>query len=124
MKEEKIICPYCHKEAEWVENKEIYGKNYGNSYMIWLCRTCKSYVGCHQNTKTPLGTIANTETREARKRVHAVIDPLWKQSPRRYKRKTVYIRLKEAFGKEIHVGESDIQQCEDIIKTASLIFQK
>jgi hypothetical protein len=26
-------CPYCGKKAEWVENKEIYGKNYGNH--IW-----------------------------------------------------------------------------------------
>ena len=48
-------CNHCNQEAEWVENKEVYGKNYGQSYMIWLCRPCDAYVGCHNNTKTPKG---------------------------------------------------------------------
>lgn len=54
-----MICPYCKRPAKWVENKEIYGKNYGKSYMMWLCKPCDAYVGCHNNTKEPLGTLAN-----------------------------------------------------------------
>lgn len=113
-------CTYCDYEAEWVENKEVYGRNYGNSYMIWLCRNCGAYVGCHQNSRTPKGTFANVELRAARKAAHNAIDPLWKSG--KYKRKTVYLRLKDAFGKEIHVGESDEKQCYEIIETAKLIF--
>ena len=60
-------CNYCGKEAEWVENKEIYGRNYGKSYMAWLCRDCDAYVGCHKNTKKSLGSLANKELREWRK---------------------------------------------------------
>lgn len=122
MKAETVICPYCTQPAEWVENKAIYGKNYGKSYMMWLCRPCGAYVGCHQNTRQPLGSLANAELREARKQVHNLIDPLWKSG--KYKRKTIYIRLKEAFGEEVHVGESDEKRCEEIIKTVPLIFQK
>jgi hypothetical protein len=119
---ENINCTYCGRPAEWVENKEVYGRNYGDSYMIWLCRPCDAYVGCHQNSRRPKGTFANRSLRAARRAAHAFIDPLWQSG--KYKRKTVYIRLKEAFGTEIHVGESDEAQCAAIIETAKLIFQR
>lgn len=120
---DQIKCTYCGTSAEWVENKEVYGKNYGTSYMIWLCRNCGAYVGCHNNTKQPKGTFADAELRKARMEAHAVIDPLWQS--KKYKRNTVYKRLSEAFGGErIHVGESDIQKCKEIIETAKLVFLK
>ena len=59
-------CPYCKQEAEWVENKEVYGVNYGRSYMIWLCRDCDAYVGCHKNTKKAYGSLANKHLRHLR----------------------------------------------------------
>lgn len=64
--------------------------------------------------------MANKELREARKATHAVIDPLWKEG--KYKRGTVYARLQDAFGEEIHVGESNLQRCKEIQETAKLIF--
>ncbi len=114
-------CTYCGREAEWVENKEVYGRNYGDSYMIWLCRPCDAYVGCHQNTRRPKGSFANKSLRSARREAHSVIDPLWQSG--KYARKTVYKRLSEAFGgEEIHVGESDEKRCKEIIETAKLVF--
>ena len=113
-------CNYCGKPAQWVENKEIYGRNYGKSYMMWICWPCNAYVGCHNNTKAPLGKLANKALREARMKAHSVIDPLWKSH--RYKRSTVYKRLSEAFGYTVHIGNSDEKECEDIIKTAEMIF--
>ena len=96
-------CNYCGQKAEWVENKEIYGRNYGSSYMIWLCRDCNAYIGCHKNSQVPKGkTLAKKDLREARMKAHAIIDPLWQSG--KYKRRTVYLRLKEAFGEEVHVG--------------------
>jgi hypothetical protein len=116
-----VKCTYCGREAEWVPNKDLYGRNYGKSYMIWLCRPCDAYVGCHNNTRTPKGSFANRELRAARRAAHAAIDPLWQSG--KYNRKTVYIRLKEAFGEWVHVGTSDVQRCKEIIETAKLIFQ-
>jgi hypothetical protein len=107
-----VICPYCGKEAKWCENKEIYGKNYGKSYMCYYCKECNAYVGCHKNTRKPLGTMANAELREWRKKAHANIDPLWKSGS--IKRKTVYKLLNKFFGKEIHIGGSDIEMCKRI----------
>ena len=117
-------CQHCEQPAKWVENKEVYGRNYGASYMMWWCEPCDAFVGCHNNTKKPKGRfLAKRDLREARKRAHAAIDPLWKEG--KYKRKTVYIRLNEAFGKEVHVGDTEtVEECEEIIKTAELIFQR
>lgn len=110
-----MICPYCKKEARWCENKERYGKNYGKSYMCYWCKDCDSYVGCHENTKRPLGTMANAELREWRMKTHAAIDPLWKEG--KMTRKQVYSFLSQSLGREIHVGESDIEMCQKIIST-------
>ena len=60
-------CNHCNKEAEWIENKIVYGRNYGKSYMIWFCHNCDAYVGCHNNTERSLGIMANKELRELRK---------------------------------------------------------
>ncbi len=107
-------CPYCKKEARWCENKEIYGKNYGRSYMCYYCNDCNAYVGCHNNSRKALGTMANRELREWRMKSHSLIDPLWKNGE--MKRHEVYQMLKEHFGKEIHIGESDIEMCKEVIK--------
>lgn len=113
-------CTICGKPAEWVENKEVYGRNYGTSYMIWLCRPCDAYVGCHKNTKEAKGTFADRPTRQARRAAHAIIDPLWQS--KKYRRDTVYRRLSEAFGYTVHVGGATKEECRDIIKTATLVF--
>lgn len=117
-----MICPYCGKEAEWVSNEKIYGKRYGKSYMCYYCKSCDAYVGCHSNSRNALGTMANKELRGWRKKAHAVIDPLWKS--RKYKRHTVYLRLSEWFGEQVHVGESDIERCQEIIKVVPQLFKR
>lgn len=114
-------CPYCDKEAQWVENKEIYGKNYGKSYMCWLCKDCNAYVGCHNNTKQSKGTIADKETRAWRIKAHGVIDPLWRDGD--YKRGQVYAKLNKFFGHDVHIGESDVDMCKSIIDNFDRIFE-
>jgi len=120
MKEIQVFCPYCGKEAEWVENKAIYGRNYGKSYMCYLCNDCDAYVGCHNNTRKPLGIMANRELRDWRKKVHAVIDPIWKTG--KLPRDVVYARLSEALGYRYHTGESDIPTCKKILEMVHEVF--
>ena len=110
-----MICPYCKKEATWGENKAIYGKNYGKSYMCYYCLDCSAYVGCHNNTQHALGTMANKELREWRKMAHSAIDPLWKDPYGTMERDEVYTLLRHKFGKPIHIGQSDVNQCKKII---------
>lgn len=107
-------CPYCGEQAEWVDNKEVYGVSFGRSHMIYLCRKCGAYVGCHNNTRTPLGTMANSELRDWRVGAHNAIDPLWRKGY--LTRREVYSILADHFGREIHIAESDIEMCQQIIK--------
>lgn len=112
-----MICPYCKNEAEFVDNARIYGKRYGQSYMAYWCRPCNAMVGVHENDPNrPLGTMANKELRGWRMKAHAAIDPIWKE--RALSRKSVYRWLNEEFGREIHVGESGIETCKEIIEAA------
>ncbi len=106
-------CPYCKKEALWCENKEIYGQNYGQSYMCYLCKDCNAYVGCHHNSKKSLGTMANAELREWRKKVHRYLDPLWKEGA--WTRKKLYKNISHQLGINYHTGFADIELCKKVL---------
>lgn len=106
-------CQYCDNEAVWVENKEIYGRNYGKSYMTWLCKPCDAYVGCHNNTKQSKGSLANRELRELRKQAHALFDPLWKETDRA--RGSAYAWLVKNTGVQ-HIGESSKEEALKVIE--------
>lgn len=122
MADQKMVCPYDGTPAEWVENSKIYGRRYGQSYMCWLCPSCGAYVGCHNNTKKPLGTLANKELRNWRMHAHAHIDPYWKTG--QLSRGAVYAILKEYFGRQIHIGESDVETCKQIIELDILALKR
>jgi len=124
-----MICPYCNKQAKWVENKAIYGRNYGKSYMSWWCKPCDAYVGCHRNTRDPLGTMADRETRYWRQEAHAVFDPLWKSvfkrnSNKRLNRDAIYNTISNKFGYRVHIGESNVEQCKKIVEWCQKRKQK
>lgn len=108
-----LKCPYCKTEAVWCENKVVYGRNYGKSYMIWLCPKCGAYTGCHQNTKQPLGTMANKELRELRVKCHELFDKIWKSGETT--RKNAYKLLEEKTGIK-HIAWANEKECELIIK--------
>jgi len=110
-------CPYCGKPAKYGPNEEFYnGKRFvghSGSYMCYYCKPCGAYVGVHQNTTKPLGTMANQELRDWRRKAHAVFDPLWQS--RRMTRNEAYQFVSKELGKETHIGESDIETCKKII---------
>ena len=108
-----MICPYCGNKAVWVSNAVVYGEPLGKSHMIYYCSDCGAYVGCHNNTRKPLGTMANAELRKLRIRAHNHIDKLYKNGG--ITRKELYKGLKLYFGKEVHVGESNKEMCMELI---------
>ena len=115
----KVICPKCGKEAPWVENKMRYGRNFGKSYMCYYCSPCGTYVGCHQNTRKPLGTMADNYTIKLRRNAHHNFDKIWKSG--KVSRKEAYRLLKEKFGIE-HFGEQSAETLKDIINKIDLLL--
>ena len=108
-----MICPYCWKKAKFVNNSEIYWRSYWKSYMAYYCKEDDAYVGTHKNSRKSLGTMANKELRERRKKAHRVLDPLWKSW--KISRWWIYKELADNFWQEVHVGQSDILMCKNII---------
>lgn len=60
-------CPYCQAKVELVNNEEIYSRSYGEWPYAYSCTSCDAYVGVHKETDIPLGTLANSSLRDARK---------------------------------------------------------
>ena len=76
------------------------------SLPFWLCEACGNFVGCHHKTADrtrPLGVIPNEDIRQERKRIHALLDPLWQQGGRN--RGQVYREIGRRLGREFHTAE-------------------
>ena len=116
------VCAHCPQTPYLTTGRRIYPHLpllYQKKF--WLCR-CGAYVGCHPNTDRPLGTCANAELRAARNRAHAAFDPLWKSG--RMKRGQAYARLAEHFGRQIHIGQSDLETARKIPSMATVLEAK
>lgn len=100
-----IYCCGCLKkvEARLTDGKEIYKTDKYKSLPFWKCDTCKNFVGCHDKTKErtkPLGCIPSPEIKNARKHIHALLDPLWQMSGNQRKARTaLYDMIGETMGR-------------------------
>lgn len=117
----KAVCQYCKRDAELVSSKVVYrGNDYGK---IWLCSPCGAWVGVHRGTDAPLGSLANAELREWRKKAHAAFDPAWRNATERGQRKgsarrRAYLWLATQLGipvDDCHIGQFDIDACKQVI---------
>ena len=104
----KIYCCQCEDkiESRLTDGAEIYPHCPDLSTIpFWICDKCGNYVGCHHKTKDrtrPLGCIPTPETKNARKHIHMILDPLWKSG--RYARKEIYRLLSDELGRKYHTA--------------------
>lgn len=100
----KVVCPYCGSLAELKDAYTVYRREgFG---VLYVCPTaaCDAYVGVHQGTSRPKGSLANAALRRLRNDVHAVFDPLWRDPE--VERTEVYEAAANVLGlKEFHIGE-------------------
>ena len=108
--ETKIIyCCKCNRkiEARLTSGSEIYPhRDDLHSLPFWKCDVCGNFVGCHHKTinrTQPLGCIPTPEIREARKHIHAMLDPIWKDG--KINRKDLYRRISEGLGRKYHTAQ-------------------
>jgi hypothetical protein len=118
MKEYPVTC-FCGSPAHLHNNKKLYGKEYGKVPYAYICDrfpVCRGSVGVHPQGK-PLGTIPDPQTKAMRIKLHAIIDPLWRDQTQRSKKKargSVYGWLRRISGlsaEECHVGMFDADMC-------------
>ena len=65
-------CEYCLSEVVLVRNSVIYGREYGKWPYAYRCTGCRASVGVHPDTDLPLGTLADQDTKDARKAAKAL----------------------------------------------------
>lgn len=74
-----VVCDECKSGKIELQSKRLMGLRLRGPWdLIWHCGDCGAYVGCHEGTDIPLGTMASRDTRHARYVAHKVLDPLWK----------------------------------------------
>lgn len=111
-------CPYCNRESELVTGERIYPHRRDlHKKHFYLCEACDAYVGCHPGSKRPLGRLADSVLREWKQKVHAVLDPLWRQH--HMTRKAAYSYLADRMGirkQDCHIGMFDVEQCQQAVR--------
>ena len=89
MKKKPIRCPYCGGTAVLRDASYVYGGESGHKH-LYVCQhypECNAYVGVHEGTLIPLGTLADRELRNKRIRAHQTFDRIWtKRDPDEEKR--------------------------------------
>jgi hypothetical protein len=119
----KEVRCHCGSTATLQSNSVIYGREYGNG-KAWICERypeCRSYVGTDPKGK-PLGTLTDEETRRMRKKLHAIVDPLWKDRPDGSKSKNrglVYGWLQRITGlpsRDCHIAMFDAEKCREVME--------
>lgn len=125
---ESIYCVECHSDvdADLVYGSNIYPHRPDLSELpFWRCPVCNNYVGCHHKTNNPtkpLGVIPNKELKELRKRIHSMLDPLWKGG--RWSRKEIYAKISDKFGRPYHTGElRSLEEAKNVINIIKEIVE-
>lgn len=119
----RLYCCGCRAEvaARLTDGKEVYTHRPDlYSMPFWKCDACRNFVGCHHKTKErtkPLGCIPTRAVKDARKKIHAIIDPLWQSKT--MARGKIYSELSKVLGREYHTAElRSVAECNLILEAA------
>lgn len=111
----KLYCCGCEEKipARLTDGTEIYPHRPDLADLpFWKCDACGNFVGCHYKTADrtkPLGCIPTPEIKVERKKIHALLDPVWKSG--QVKRATLYGRISRRLGWNYHTAS--IQSLEE-----------
>jgi hypothetical protein len=106
------VCPFCSGDVAVAHHNEIYGRAYGEWPWVYLCKSCRAYVGMYPLTNIPLGTLADAKLRNARKLGKKPFEALWDGGG--MTRTEAYAALAAHMGKteaDCHFGWFSIEEC-------------
>lgn len=121
------ICPYCGHESNLVNGLAIYPHRYDlRSLKFFQCAPCDAYVGCHKATGKPLGTLANSYLREARKEAHFYFDAIWSHGTIE-SRSLAYKWLSDKMqlpSHKTHIAMFSLEQCRQVISHSQQLLSQ
>lgn len=116
-----IECNYCGKPAKVVRGGDLYGPNHHLSgKYFYCCKDCDAWVGMHEGSFKPFGTLANASLRKKRLAAHKVFDPLWSNQKKPVvARREAYLWLANKLNipvEKCHIGMFDSKMCDKVIR--------
>lgn len=129
-REETVIyCTGCNQEVEarLTNGAEHYPSRPDLADLpFWTHDTCNTWVGTHYKTEyptRPLGVLATYELVNARKKLHALLDPLWKSG--KFERRDLYAIIGKRLGRPYHNAEiRSIEEAEEIKSAITQLKQR
>lgn len=113
----KVICDYCNSKVKLVKGDKVHPEiSELHDQWFYVCTNCFARVGCHKNSKRPLGRLADAKLRRYRKMAHDSFDALWKS--KLMKRQAAYEWLAKRLGipkSKCHIGNFDTDTCEKVV---------
>lgn len=110
-KKNKIVapkCPYCGKISVLRNASYVYSGNALEKY-VYVCSgypQCDAYVGVHEGSLRPKGTLANGDLRHKRIQAHRLFDAIWRHQI--MSRKDAYRWIQDIFcltSEQAHIGQ-------------------
>lgn len=126
MKKNQIRCPYCGATAVLRDASYIHGDR-SRGGLVYVCSrypACDSYVGVHQGTILPKGSLANRELRSKRIQAHKVFDLLWEKGI--FTRDEAYRWMTDKFcltRSQAHIGYFSSYMCDQLILESQKVLQ-
>ena len=126
MKKKSIRCPYCGGTAVLRDASYVYGGESGHKH-LYVCQhypECNAYVGVHEGTLIPLGTLADRELRNKRIRAHQTFDRIWKNGI--LTKKNAYRWMQDIFcltEQQAHIGCFSGYMCDRLIEESRRVLQ-
>ena len=106
-------CPFCSSAVRVASHEAVYGRDYSDWPWMYHCTHCDASVGMHPFTHIPLGTMADRQLREVRKKAKAPFERIWRGG--RMTRAQAYRALAEHLNlsaRECHFGWFNAEQCQ------------
>lgn len=70
-------CRYCGHTVVIKTHEEMYGRDFSDWPWAYGCSKCEATVGMHPFTNIPLGTLANKDLKDARKKCKESFERIW-----------------------------------------------
>ena len=114
-------CDYCGRKAVLTTGDVVYPHRPDlRGRVFWVCEPCDARVGCHPDTATPLGRMANADLRAAKQEAHKVFDPIWKDGRRSRSDAYTWLAYKLGISKsKCHIGLFDIAMCRKVVEVCT-----
>ena len=114
------ICRYCGGVIRLVPAEKVYQaateRLKQQRQWIYQCQNCNARVGCHRDSKRPLGNVANEVLRLKRMETHQIFDAFWRS--RGMSRTAAYRWLAKQMklpAELAHIGGFEMEQCQRLI---------